>query len=99
MKLRFRSGVLALTAAAALVGALQFSGADMGPAEAREQLEPSFGKGDLLLASAGCDAATWPYLPAECLTAADGAPVADVRWVTVERRDEDNVSTLIRFSQ
>lgn len=41
-----------------------------------------------------CAKAVYPYLPAECLTRADGQPVEEVRWVTTETRLADNVSAL-----
>ncbi|HUG61818.1 MAG TPA: hypothetical protein VMP03_08225 [Methylomirabilota bacterium] len=41
-----------------------------------------------------CGRAVYPYLPAECLHRADGAPVQDVRWVTVESRVGQNESVL-----
>jgi hypothetical protein len=42
-----------------------------------------------------CEAAVYPYIPAECLHRADGAPVTDVRWITIETRvDGVNASVL-----
>jgi hypothetical protein len=46
-------------------------------------------------APSACEAAVYPYIPAECLYRADGSPVADVRWVTIETRVEGvNASVL-----
>ncbi len=41
-----------------------------------------------------CAGAIYPYLPAECLTSADGSPVPEVRWITIETRIGDNESAL-----
>ena len=46
-------------------------------------------------AGPSCALATWPYLPAECLHTADGSPVREVRWITIEARISDRESALI----
>ena len=46
-----------------------------------------------------CELETGPYLPAECLRAADGKPVPSVRWVTIEARFAADESALIATPQ
>ena len=48
-------------------------------------------------ASAGCSAQAWPNIAPECLRGTEGAPVRAVRTITIERRDGENTSTLVRL--
>ncbi|WP_075214839.1 hypothetical protein [Mongoliimonas terrestris] len=55
-------------------------------------------RGDRPVERSVCRTAPWPYRPGVCLTAADGRPVADVRFVTVETRIGDDASALVALS-
>lgn len=52
-------------------------------------------RGDRPAERSVCRAAPWPYRPGVCLVSADGQPVADVRFVTVETRIDGNASALV----
>lgn len=51
-------------------------------------------RGDRADAPTACSLATWPYLPAECLTSRSGEPVPPAQWITVEARFGANASAL-----
>jgi hypothetical protein len=86
----FRTSVAAalIVSAAALFGSM-VPGIGMTVAPAVEENEEEVAMADL------CRGAAWPYLPAECLRSADGSPVPEVRWVTVETRISENESMLL----
>jgi hypothetical protein len=42
--------------------------------------------------SNGCERATWPNIPAACLTVVDRTPVSNVRTVTIEQDTNERVS-------
>ena len=52
-------------------------------------------KGDLP-ARSDCAGQTWPSIPAECLTTADGSEAPDVRYVTVDYQADETTTVLMR---
>jgi hypothetical protein len=46
-----------------------------------------------------CGDAAWPYIPQECLQLAAGGPRASARMITVETRQGENTSILMRLPQ
>lgn len=51
-------------------------------------------------ASGACAAWAWPNVPSECLAPADGTPARKmVRTITIERREGDDTSILVRMPQ
>ena len=71
-------------------------------AEQRRPTQSAGRKGDRSASAgvAGCDEAAWPYVPQACLHFAGGAePRTSVRTITVETRQGDNTSILMRMPQ
>jgi hypothetical protein len=56
------------------------------------------GKGDRIH-SGGCARQTWPNIAQECIVATDGASRRPVRTVTIERRDAEAISVLLRMPE
>lgn len=52
-------------------------------------------KGDLQIAP-GCDGQTWPNIGPNCLSTANGAPAAKVRFVTIGSQSGDAETVLLR---
>lgn len=86
----FRTSVIAglIVALGGLVAGMEPGNGKTIGAEALASA-PAAPAGDL------CSGAAWPYLPAECLRSADGAPVPEVRWITIETRLSENESMLL----
>jgi hypothetical protein len=59
---------------------------------------PIGAKEDRLVKAAPCETQAWPHRTEDCLTRADGAPKR-VRVITIESREEANVSVLARVRQ
>jgi hypothetical protein len=71
-------------------------------AEQRRPTQSAGQKGDRSASAgaAGCDEAAWPYVPQACLHLAGGAePRTSVRMITVETRQGENTSILMRMPQ
>lgn len=69
---------------------------DRVPEAATQIVEASLA-GRIRAEKPSCGAQTWPYLSAECMSAADATPRKAVRTVTVEQREGTNVSLLVRL--
>ena len=78
---------------------VETTGSTAAPRRA-SQAQAGVGKGDFVRpASADCAGQTWPNIPHECLTAADGRPGRQtVRIITLEeRRADEGTSVLVRW--
>jgi hypothetical protein len=74
----------------------------LGAAELRPTTEGSAGKGDRIASAqtGGCKEAAWPYVPRTCLTLVGAAePRSSIRMITVEERQGENSSILLRLPQ
>jgi hypothetical protein len=57
-------------------------------------------KGDRLAPSAACADQTWPYIAPGCMAAGSaGGPSRAVRMITIEAREGENTSVLLRVPQ
>ena len=70
-----------------------------GSPEGDETQSATAGKGDLLRKAPQrpCASQAWPNIAPDCLAAAQGTPVRNVRMITVEQREEHNTSVLVRM--
>src|SRR5215212_6913988 len=74
----------------------------LGVAELRPTTEGSAGKGDRIASAqtGSCKEAAWPYVPQKCLTLVGAAePRSSIRMITVEERQGENTSILVRLPQ
>ena len=60
---------------------------------------PIGAKQDRLVKAAPCETQAWPHRTEDCLTRTDGGAPKRVRVITIESREEANVSVLARVRQ